>query len=130
MLFIQIQHLNTQEVESEYIERTQFHLESAIGLLQLLIINIGQTQDRILQDFKIILETVLGQLRVILETFFVLERQDSERTASSWAKIARILGISESTLRRQRELLLCTHDNDDHYLTRLLFVYRCNITDA
>ena len=103
-----------------------------------MIINIGQTQDRILQDFKIILETVLGQSHVVLETFLVLQRQDSERTALSftcptaavqgpgrstlivqreqieflcelhfsWAKIAQILGISESTLQQQHELLI------------------------
>ena len=39
-LFAQIQGLNAQEAESGYIERTRFHLESDIGLLQLLMINI------------------------------------------------------------------------------------------
>ena len=103
-LFVQIQHLNAQEVESEYIEKTRFDLESTIGSLQLLIINIGQTQDRILQDFKIILETVLRQSRVILETFVVLERQDSERTALSFTCMtAAVQGPGRPALIVQRE---------------------------
>ena len=72
-LFLQIQNLNTEAVESGYIERTLYHLESTFGLLQLLIVNIGQTQDRVLQHFKVILESVLAQSRIILETFVVLE---------------------------------------------------------
>ena len=103
-LFVQIQHLNAQEVESEYIEKTRFDLESTIGSLQLLIINIGQTQDRILQDFKIILETVLRQSRVILEIFVVLERQDSERTALSFTcTTAAVQGPGRPALIVQRE---------------------------
>ena len=146
-LFLQIQNLNREAVESGYIERTLYHLESAIGSLQLLIVNIGQTQDRVLQDFKVILESVLGQSRIILETFVVLERQDCERRALSftcptaavqrpgrpalivqreqieflrelhfpWVKIARILGISESTLRRRRCELQLSDDDDQNF---------------
>ena len=143
-LFLQIQHLNAREIESEYLETTRSHLESAIASLQLLLVNIGQTQDRVLVDFKVILETVLRQSRIILEAFVVLERQDSESRALSfacptatvqcpgrpalivqreqieflrelhfpWTKIARILGISESTLRRRRDEIQCTLDDD------------------
>ena len=84
-LFLQIQHLNAREIESEYLETTRSHLESAIASLQLLLVNIGQTQDRVLVDFKVILETVLRQSRIILEAFVVLERQDSESRALSFA---------------------------------------------
>ena len=38
----------------------------------------------------------------------------------SWAKIARILGISESTLRRRREhLQLCSHNDDDQNFSEI-----------
>ena len=81
-LFIQIQQINTRDVESEYLERTRSHLEDAIGSLQLLLANIGQTQDPILQDFKVIIETVSRQSRIILEIIIVLEWQNFRKQRS------------------------------------------------
>ena len=84
-LFRKIRDLNAREIQSEYLETMQSHLESAIASIQLLLINIGQTQDRVLEDFKVILETVLGQSRIILEVIVVLERENSERTSLLFA---------------------------------------------
>ena len=151
-LFRQIRDLHAREIESEYLETTRSHLESAIASIQLLLINIGQTEDRVLEDFKVILETVLGQSRIILEVIVVLERENSERAPLSfacptattrspgrpalivqreqieflrelhfpWTKIAQILGISESSLRRRRhEMQLYTHDDDSDNFSEL-----------
>ncbi|XP_028413842.1 uncharacterized protein LOC114536687 isoform X2 [Dendronephthya gigantea] len=149
-LFIQIQQINTREIESEYLETLRSHLEDAIGSLQLLVASIGQSQDQILDDFKIIITTVLRQSRIILEVIVTLERQQNseDRAVSfvcptttgqgrgpgrpalviqreqieflrelhfSWAKIAQILGISESTLRRKRDELQLSTDIEDNF---------------
>ena len=151
-IFHQIEQLNVTEIEPEYLETRRSHLEGVIASLQLLLVNIGQTQDCVLEDFKVILETVLRQSRIILEVIVALERQDSESRAVSyacptaavqgpgrpalivqreqieflrelhfpWTKIARILGISESTLRRRRnEMQLCPHDDDGEHFSEL-----------
>ena len=67
-----------------YLGSTRSHLESVIASIQLLRIDIRQTHYRVLEDFKVILETVLGQSRIIL-VVIVLERENSERTALSFA---------------------------------------------
>ena len=84
-LFRQIRDLHAREIESEYLETMRYHLESAIASIQLLLINIGPTEDRVLEDFKVILETVLGQSRIILEVIVVLDRENSERAPLSFA---------------------------------------------
>ena len=151
-LFIQVQQINTAEIDSEYLETTRSHLESAINSVQLLLVTIGETQDSTLQDFRVILEVVLRQSRTILEIIVVLESQNLESTTASfacptaalqgpgrpalivqreqieflrelhfpWTKIARILGISDSTLRRRREeLQLRSNDFDDQNFSEL-----------
>lgn len=50
-LFVQIQQINTQYIDSDYLEMTQSHLEDTIVLLKLLLANIEQTQDHHFRRF-------------------------------------------------------------------------------
>ena len=102
-LFIQIQNINVQELDSEYVETTSSHLEDAVGTLQLLIDNIRETtDDPVLNDFKVILETVLGQARLIHRMLLLVEER-SENRQSFACSTATAQGRGRPVLLVQRE---------------------------
>ena len=65
LIFIRIQHINVWDVDSKFVETTCSHMKDASGSLQLLITNIGRTDDPVLNDFGAILKMVLSQSRLI-----------------------------------------------------------------
>ena len=149
-LLIGIQNMNAQEVSIDYLEEANLRLEEAILTLQLLLQSVLHSDDSVLQDFKIIMETVLTKTRFI---FRVMTKQYEDRRSSSleerasnsfscpttkltgggrpvivvqrgqieflrelhfsWVKIANLLGISESTLRRRRRELNWNDDTEN-----------------
>ena len=147
-LLVEVQHLHAHELDAYYLEESIEHMEDAIGTLQLLanndVLRYDETDDRVLQDFRTITQTVLRYCREInrllhtlLEAapevhhtafecqtvvagrgrpFILVHREQIEflhEVHFSWVKIASILGITESTLRRRRAELCIDDDQQD-----------------